>query len=92
MYGKLFQLGVSLMIAGVLVGCKTPGPIQKKEQPDPLILSKKPIEGRADHAAPEEFVRVDPQPPAIPNQPNTAIVRQPTAPLGTPQPLRAGLE
>lgn len=90
MYGRLFQLGVPLLLAGVLIGCKTTPPVQKKEQPDPLIMSRKPIEGRADRAAADDFVRVDPPPPPIPNQLGTAIVRQP-AKLGTPQPLQAGL-
>jgi hypothetical protein len=91
MRGRLFQLGVFLVAAGVLIGCKTPGPVQTKEHPDPLIVSKKPIEGRAHNADPEEIVRVDPQAPLIPNQPGGAIVRR-RAPLGTPQPLQAGLE
>ena len=89
MYGRLFQLGISLVIAGVLIGCKTPAPVQTKDHPDPLCHSKIPIEGQPHDA--EAAVRVDPQPPPFPNSQGGVIVRQ-RAPLGTPQPLQAGLE
>jgi hypothetical protein len=91
MRGRFFSLAVFLVTASVLIGCKTPGPVQTKDHPDPLIVSKKPVEGRAHNGNPEEIVRVDPQAPSIPNQSGGAIVRQ-RAPLGTPQPLQAGLE
>ena len=84
MRGKLFQLSVGLLVAGVLSGCKTPAPLHdNKEHPDPLCVSKKPVEVRALDAVPEPVVRIDPQPPPIPTQPGSTIVRH-RVPLGAP--------
>jgi hypothetical protein len=73
--GRVFQLGVSLMLAGALIGCKTTPPPQPKDRPDPLLHSKVPIEGQAHDVDAEATVRVNPLPPPIPNQPNSAIVQ-----------------
>ena len=91
MHGRLFQLGGVLIVAGVLIGCKTTNTAQDPKHPDPLCCSKKPIEGKPHDADTEATVRVDPQPPPIPNTQGGAIVRQ-RVPLGTPSPLPVGVE
>jgi hypothetical protein len=88
---KILQLGVVLVAAGVLAGCKTAGPVHTKEHPDPLLHCHKPIEGKARETKPDSVVRIDPPPPPIPTEPGSAIVRQ-RAPLGMQQPLQAGLD
>jgi hypothetical protein len=91
MRGKLFQLGVFLVASGILSGCKTAGPLPEKKNPDPLCVSHKPVEVRALDAEPAAVVRIDPQPPPLPIQPSSAIVRQRST-LGPPQPITTGLE
>jgi hypothetical protein len=51
---------------GVLAGCHQPA-VQQKPPPDPLLISKKPIEGRP-HAAAEggvDAARLQPPPPPL---------------------------
>ena len=47
MLGRLIHLSVFLLAAGLVIGCKTANPLQDKKNPDPLCVSKKPVEGRA---------------------------------------------
>jgi hypothetical protein len=85
MYGRLLHLGVGLVTIGMLIGCHTtPPPHPPKDQRDPLFNSKKPIEDQPYDPAPEATVCVDPPPPPVPNQQDTAVVRQRVT-LGSPQ-------
>jgi hypothetical protein len=64
MGGRLLRVGLaSLLLGGVTLGCTKPA-VQHKEPPDPLLVTKKPVEGRprsweADNARTES-----PVPPA----------------------------
>jgi hypothetical protein len=60
---------------GVLAGCHQPA-VQQKPPPDPLLISKKPIEGRP-HAAEDgvDAARLQPPPPPLASG---DFVQQPT--------------
>jgi hypothetical protein len=46
MGGRLLRVGLaSLLLGGVTIGCTKPA-VQHKEPPDPLLVTKKPVEGR----------------------------------------------
>jgi len=84
-----------LAAACVAFGCKTSKPaVQQKTPPDPLVSSKKPLEGRPQDDLPTPLARIDPQPPpppvrerpaTIPNRIDLASDQPPQVRLGPPQ-------
>ncbi len=56
-----------LLAGGIVLGCHKPV-VQQKVPPDPLLISKKPIEGRTDAVEPAPAARIDPQPPPTPRR------------------------
>jgi hypothetical protein len=60
-------LAAALLAGGLVLGCKARPVVQQKQPPDPLLVSKKPLEGRPQDA-PEAAVRVDPLPPPPPGR------------------------
>jgi hypothetical protein len=62
------MIGRMLLMAGLLAamaGCHTPA-VQPKTPPDPLLITKKPIEGRPTSNTPGLSARVEPPPPPLP--------------------------
>jgi hypothetical protein len=55
------------LLGGIVLGCHKPM-VQQKTPPDPLLISKKPIEGRIDTGEPVRSARIDPQPPPLPRR------------------------
>jgi hypothetical protein len=55
----------ALALGGVTLGCHRSA-VQQKLPPDPLITSKKPVEGRPQAEVPHPLVRLDPPPPPLP--------------------------
>jgi hypothetical protein len=72
------------LLAGALVGCHK-NAIQRKEPPDPLLVTKKPVEGRP---RPAETTTAwnEPTPPPVPNREPLPISAQqaPVVPAGPP--------
>ncbi len=58
---------LALLIGGVVLGCHK-NMVQQKQPPDPLLISKKPIEGKATPGDPVLFPRIDPQQPPMPRR------------------------
>jgi len=58
---------LSLLLGGIVLGCHKPM-VQQKVPPDPLLISKKPIEGRSQLGEPVLSTRIDPQPPPVPRR------------------------
>jgi hypothetical protein len=56
---------LTLLLTGLTLGCHKPM-VQHKAPPDPLLISKKPIEGKPELAEPVQAVRIEPLPPALP--------------------------
>ena len=91
MWLTIRRLGVLVLAAGVLAGCKTSTAVQPRPQNDPLCCSKKPVEGKPREADPEVLGRLDPPPPPVPTREGGVIVRQ-RVPLGAPLPLPVGYD
>ena len=54
-------------ILSLALGCTRTVVQQNKQPPDPLLVSKKPVEGKpTSNTTGHDFTRVDPQPPAFP--------------------------
>ena len=67
MYRKVGRAVLLLLLAGsIVLGCHKPV-VQQKVPPDPLLISKKPIEGKPDAPEPAPS-RIDPQPPPTPRR------------------------
>lgn len=56
---------LALLIGGIVLGCHKPM-VQQKQPPDPLLISKKPIEGKETPGDPVLVPRIDPQQPPLP--------------------------
>jgi len=56
---------MALVVLGIVLGCHKPL-VQQKTPPDPLLISKKPIEGKDTPGEPVLSPRVDPQQPPLP--------------------------
>lgn len=55
------------VLVTVALGCTKPMTQQPKHPPDPLLISKKPVEGKPTALGERrQLTRVDPQPPAYP--------------------------
>jgi hypothetical protein len=58
-------LAAAILVAAV--GCTRSMVQQNKQPPDPLLVSKKPVEGKpTSNSSGRVLTRVDPQPPALP--------------------------
>ncbi len=77
MIGSVVRTGLAaLLLCGVAVGC-TRSAVRQKTPPDPLLVSKKPVEG-VPQAAPPATARVEVPPPPYPGgEVSTASVRRP---------------
>ena len=63
----LRQLALLAAVVAAAGGGCTRSLVQHKQPPDPLLVSKKPVEGKpTSWQGPREIVRVDPQPPQSP--------------------------
>jgi hypothetical protein len=86
---QLWRLGVIVVAAAVLAGCKTnTSQVHDKPHPDPLFDCRKPLEGKPHDADAQAATRIDPQPPPVPGHDDAAIAHKP-AMLGAPQVLQA---
>jgi hypothetical protein len=56
-------------------GC-TRSVVQQSKPPDPLLVSKKPLEGRATTALPKQAAHLGPQPPPAPGRDSTPLTVQ----------------
>lgn len=66
MNNTLWRIGLlTLLLVAVTFGCHKPV-VQQKTPPDPLLVSKKPIEGKTESGEPPLSARIDPQPPPLP--------------------------
>jgi hypothetical protein len=61
----LWQIGLSVLLLGATLGC-TRSAVQQKPPPDPLLVTKKPVEGKPTSFKSEAAVRIDPPPPPYP--------------------------
>jgi hypothetical protein len=85
---------ITLLLGSVALGC-TRSAVQHKEPPDPLLVTKKPVEGRPQRADTDPAYEAPPAPPAdreplpIPVPPGTPILPAgaPARPSGLPWPL-----
>jgi hypothetical protein len=68
----------------VAVGCHR-NAVQKKEPPDPLLITKKPVEGRPRPAESTSTVLSEPPPPPLPARDSYPMNAQQWASPGRPQ-------
>jgi hypothetical protein len=62
-------------ILSAALGCTRSVVQQNKQPPDPLLVSKKPVEGKPTSGpGGHDFARVDPQPPAFPTEDASQMV------------------
>jgi hypothetical protein len=54
-----------MVFAGTGAGCKR-SLVREKSPPDPLLVSKKPVEGKPDALEPRASARSEPPPPPLP--------------------------
>ena len=71
---------ISAMAAWFLSGCRSSGPKQAYPN-DPLLVSKKPVEGKLNPGKPQVLVRAD---PVIPPVPIEALVAEPAPSASLP--------
>jgi hypothetical protein len=82
MQRSLRRAALAAAILGATFGC-TRSMVQQnnKQPPDPLLVSKKPVEGKpTSNTAPRDMARVDPQPPAFPMYDGTMNAASPDGP------------
>jgi hypothetical protein len=73
---------MSLLLGGVTLGC-TRTAVQHKEPPDPLLVTKKPVEGRPRRAdADIAFEAIQPPPPPAREPSPVNVLHGGPAPLG----------
>ncbi len=91
-YSSLMLLATLILVIGA--GCQTKPPIQQKVPGDPLLSSKKPVEGRSSPSdATRDSVFNYPTPPPAPVDDADRGVRRVAAPTegeGTPPQVRLG--
>jgi hypothetical protein len=64
---SLRKAALAVALFGAISGCTRSVVQQNKQPPDPLLVSKKPVEGKPTSGpSPRELARVDPQPPQWP--------------------------
>jgi hypothetical protein len=60
----LRRVALAAAITGLAIGCTRTVVQQNKQPPDPLLISKKPVEGkRTSNPGGSGLARIDPQPP-----------------------------
>jgi hypothetical protein len=64
---SVWQIGVCVLLVGAAAGC-THSAVQQKTPPDPLLVTKKPVEGKPTSGKPEMTARFDPLPPPYPGR------------------------
>jgi hypothetical protein len=68
-------------ILSTVLGCSHSVVQQNKQPPDPLLISKKPVEGKPTSGPSQQMLsRVDPQPPILSNDDSTMIANDRSAP------------
>jgi hypothetical protein len=84
---------LAVALVGLTLGCQRHA-INQKSPPDPLVHSKKPVEGRLEAETPEIALRSYPQPPPLPATGDldrrpaylpASVERPSPVPLGPPQ-------
>ena len=81
MQRSMRRAALAAAILGATFGCTRSMVQQTKQPPDPLLVSKKPVEGKpTSNTAPRAIARVDPQPPAFPTYDGTINVASPDGP------------
>ena len=71
-----WRAGLAALLGGFALGCAhDPGP---HYPPDPLLVSKKPVEGKLEKAAPALLARSD---PPVPQLPDSVLVAKPRPPV-----------
>jgi hypothetical protein len=69
MQRSLRQTALAAALLGAVVGCTRTVVQQNKTPPDPLLVSKKPVEGKPTSGqGRRDLARVDPQPPVFPEE------------------------
>ena len=64
---KLWRAGLAaLVLGGAVVGCHRNAVQKKQPPPDPLLITKKPVEGRPHAPEPTLSARDEPTPPPVP--------------------------
>ncbi len=64
---SLRRVALAAALFGSTLGCTRTVVQQNKQPPDPLLVSKKPVQGKPmSGPGPAEMARVDPQPPPYP--------------------------
>jgi hypothetical protein len=67
MLRTLRRATLAAAITGLAIGCTRTVVQQQKQPPDPLLISKKPVEGKpTSNSAGRGLARIDPQPPGLP--------------------------
>jgi hypothetical protein len=67
MQGSVRRAALAAALLAVAVGCTRTVVQQNKQPPDPLLVSKKPVEGKPmSGPTPRALARIDPQPPSFP--------------------------
>jgi hypothetical protein len=69
-------------ILGAATGCTRSVVQQNKQPPDPLLISKKPVEGKpTSNSSARSLARIDPQPPAPLSSETSLIANGQSAPV-----------
>ena len=87
---KLGQVGLAtLLLTTLTLGCNKSAVRQKEPPPDPLLVTKKPVEGKPTPEEAPALARAEPIPPAPP-APDISLVRQRQA--SPSRPVQLGFE
>jgi hypothetical protein len=77
----LRRAALAAALFGTATGCTRSVVQQNKQPPDPLLVSKKPVEGKPTSlAGPRSLARVDPRPPVFPAEDAGFAVARPGVP------------
>jgi len=81
MVRAFWRFGAAALLGGALLGCSARTVVQQKAPPpDPLLVTRKPVEGKARPDSTDVSARL--QPPAAPASPgDVASTRQPDGPV-----------
>jgi hypothetical protein len=91
MAAKLGRIGLAtLVLGGLTLGCHR-NAVQKKQPPDPLLVTKKPVEGRPHAPEPEASVRAEPPEPPAPAADLRTVSVPPSPPAPVP-PVQLGFQ
>jgi hypothetical protein len=82
---RLLRLGVTVIVSAALVsGCQLAAPKKGAYENDPLVLSKKPVEGSSEPGPAVQLAGIEPMPPSVPTRafpvaPSQAVVAMPVS-------------